>query len=127
MSMNQQIISSQVELDGFVEPYKIIREHFHEMKSGQVCLIKAKHRDMHVFGYVNGDYFLLPDRNEVPNTFSLRGIIQDALISVCPEADKNYEEIDFSKAGDIDVAQGFWKFLDLKIEDGYIYATIKKI
>lgn len=119
------------------DPYEVIRYCFNKLKPGESVIIQSPHRDMHEELGKDGRFFILPDRHEIPHTFSLKQIIQDALISVCPEVDKDFEEIDFSRIPQTepskmfptspDELQGFWKFLDLKIEDNYIHATIKKI
>ncbi len=107
-------------------PYEQVRAIFSKAKPGEEILVTAHHRDMHPTGR-ESDFFILPDRHETPNTFSLKQIIQDALITVCPEVDKDFEEIDWSAAGDLDEAMGYYKFLDLSIQEGYIHAVIKKI
>ncbi len=105
------------------------------LKPGDTLLLRAPHRDMigefvdfsQNPNVIRGNYKVLPDRFELPDTFSLKQIIQDSLNAICPEVPKDYEEIDFEKAGGIDEGAGYWKFLDLSIQEGYIHATIKKI
>lgn len=107
--------------------YNILRDTFKQVEVGELMLVQTPHRDMHKELGHGGIYNFLPDRCEVPNTFSLKQIIQDSLNAICPEVPKDYEEIDFQKAGLIDDGQGFYKFMSLTIEDGYIHAVIKKI
>ena len=108
-----------------------IRVLFNEtLKPGDELLLRFPHRDLiHEFrdDLIQSPFNVLPDRFELPQTFSAKWIIQDALNAICPEVDKYYEEIDFDKSGKLDISQGFYKFMSLTIEEGYIHAVIKKI
>ena len=108
-----------------VDYYKQIRDLFNKVKPGDEILIESPHRDMHEKGMA-GDFYLLPDRHEAPKTFSLKQIIEDSLNAICTQAHPDLAELDYS-GEPLEEGLGYWKLLDLKIEDGYIHATIKKL
>lgn len=140
--MNTVNLTGKLDQRGLHEnPIILIKECFEKLKAGESMLITAPHRNMSDEGRM-GEFYFFPDRFETPKTFSLKQIVQDALVQICPEAHKDVEEVNWndvhpdSKVDDDfpvglngipNDGQGFWKFLDLKIEDGYIHAIIKKI
>lgn len=115
-------------------PLKEIRESFNDLTLGGTMIIQVPHRDMWFTGKPRIDdqntCWYLPEDCEPPHTFSLAHVVRQALNAVCQEAPVNIETLSKETQeayAEIGEGQGFWQFIDLRIEGTHIVAEIKKI